>query len=141
LNLVPRGANLGYGPVKSCATPYDILNTNGNGANVVLPKVFFNNPSPARPPSPTGVAFCKQCLPGFHKKLFVAFFNTQRIEAFTLTNDRTKVSATTLVYQNDASIIGLHQITAVQGGGERAMYFSDYKAARGATIKKLVAVD
>ena len=98
INLVPRLtlSNFGWGPSQTCSSPPPApRNTNQDGPNPVMPKLFF-----ATPPALTGAAFCDRCGLSSSGQLFFGDFNTGTIHRATLTSARTGIASQAPFYDH-----------------------------------------
>jgi len=116
INLIAKGANFGWGPHETCATPpQPPANTNQDGPNPVMPLAWFT-PTIA----PTGAAFCVGCgLPSSEGTLFFGAYNTNQITRVVLDPSRTGIASMEVVYTHPRPIL------SVERGPDGAIYFSD----------------
>jgi glucose/arabinose dehydrogenase len=117
LNLVARLKlrNYGWGPSQTCSTPPPApFNTNQDGPDPVLPKLFL-----ASPPALTGVAFCDGCGLSSPGQLFFGDVNTGTIRRAKLTSARTGIASQATFYDHPDSVLSLE--TPLDGG---PIYFS-----------------
>jgi glucose/arabinose dehydrogenase len=117
INLVPRLrlTNFGWGPSQTCATPPPApRNTNRDGPNPVLPRVFFADPTAL-----TGAAFCDGCGLSSPGQLFIGEFVTGTIRRATLTPDRLDIASQAPYYHDPGSILAVE--APLHGG---PIYFS-----------------
>jgi glucose/arabinose dehydrogenase len=116
LNLIRAGANYGWGPRGTCSgtAPRD---TNQDGPNPVLPKLFF-----AGPIGITGVAFCDGCGLGAASEggAFFGAVNGGDIRRVTFDATRSKVRTSSVVLRHSSGTISFE----VGPGGR--IYFSDF---------------
>jgi glucose/arabinose dehydrogenase len=118
INLIPRLTlrNYGWGPSQTCTSPpVAPRNTNQDGLNPVLPKLFFETPAGL-----TGAAFCDRCGLASDGQLFFGDFNTGTIRRAKLTAARTGVASQVPVYVHPDPVLSLE--TRTGGGGP--IYFS-----------------
>jgi outer membrane protein assembly factor BamB len=116
INLVPRLTleNLGWGPSGRCSSPPPApRNTNQDGPNPVMPKLFLRTPLGL-----TGAAFCNGCGLSSPGQLFFGDWNAGTIHRATLTAARTGVASQAPFY--DAAYV-LSLETPLDGG---PIYFS-----------------
>jgi glucose/arabinose dehydrogenase len=117
INLVPRLTltNFGWGPSQSCSTPpLAPRNTNRDGPNPVLPRLFFESP-----PALTGAAFCDACgLTGAGNLFFGAYVNGTIYRA-RLAPDRRSIASYAPFYDHPGGVISVE--TPLRGG---PIYFS-----------------
>jgi glucose/arabinose dehydrogenase len=117
LNLVPRLTltNFGWGPSQTCGTPPPApRNTNRDGPNPVLPRLFFENP-----PALTGAAFCDACGLTSAGHLFFGAYVNGTIYRARLTADRRNVASYAPFYDHPGGVISVE--TPPDGG---PIYFS-----------------
>jgi glucose/arabinose dehydrogenase len=117
INLVARLTlkNYGWGSSATCQSPPPApRNTNQDGPNPVLPKLFF-----ATPLGLTGAAFCNQCGLSSPGRLFFGDYNTGTIRRARLTSTRTGIASKGPFYVHSGSVLSLE--TPVEGG---PIYFS-----------------
>jgi glucose/arabinose dehydrogenase len=116
INLVAKGANYGWGPRATCATPPPPpANTNQDGPNPVMPLAWFTPPT-----APTGAAFCVGCgIPSSEGNLFFATYNTRQITRVVLDANRTGIASMGVVYTHPRPILSMER------GPDKAIYFSD----------------
>jgi glucose/arabinose dehydrogenase len=117
INVVARLTlrNYGWGPSETCSSPPPRpQNTNQDGPNPVLPKLFF-----ARPPALTGAAFCNDCGLASKGHLFFGDFTGGRIRRARLTAPRMAVASQTTYYDHPGPVLSLE--TPADGG---PIYFS-----------------
>ena len=119
VNLIPLTlANFGWGPSQTCGPPLPApLNTNQDGPNPVLPKLFF-----ATTPALTGAAFCRQCGLSSDGRLFLGDYKAGTIRRATLTSARTGIASRAPFYDHPTAVLSLE--TPVDGG---PIYFSTPK--------------
>jgi glucose/arabinose dehydrogenase len=117
INMVTRLTlrNYGWGPSQTCSSPPPApQNTNRDGPNPVLPKLFFTTP-----PALTGAAFCHQCGLSSSGRLFFGAYNTGTIRRARLTPARTGIASHALFYDHPGGVLSVE--TPVDGG---RIYFS-----------------
>jgi glucose/arabinose dehydrogenase len=117
INLVPRLSlkNFGWGPSETCSSPPPApQNTNQDGPNPVMPKLFF-----ATPPGLTGAAFCHGCGLSSNGQLFFGDFNAGKIRRARLTPARTGITSQAPFYDHPVAVLSVE--TPVDGG---PIYFS-----------------
>ncbi len=117
INRIFRGANYGWGPTQTCATPVPPpQNTNRDGPNPILPQTYYN-PTTA----PTGVAFCAGCNlgPGSEGSMYYGTFNTRQIRQVTFDSRHRRITGEALAYTHSSGIL------SVERGPNGALYFSD----------------
>jgi glucose/arabinose dehydrogenase len=117
VNLVPRLklTNFGWGPSQTCSSPPPApRNTNQDGPNPVLPRLFF-----ADPPALTGAAFCDGCGLSSPGQLFIGDFNTGTIRRASLTSDRLDIASQAPFYDHFGTVLSVE--TPLDGG---PIYFS-----------------
>ena len=117
LNLVTAGANYGWGPNETCATPPDApANTNQDGLDPTLPVAWFPTTI-----APTGVTFCRTCGLGSDTNGALLFgdYNNGVIRRVRLDQSRTTVVSQASIYDHPSGILSVER---APGG---AIYFSD----------------
>jgi len=117
LNLITAGANYGWGPSETCSTPPAApLNTNQDGPNPTLPKLWFPTTI-----GPTGLAFCAGCNlgSGSDGAIFFGDYNGGSIHEVTLDATRTDVVSSSVVFTHTDAVLSL------EVGPDGAIYFSD----------------
>ena len=117
LDLISAGANYGWGPSETCATPPAApANTNRDGPSPVLPKLWFSTTI-----GPTGLAFCAGCGlgTGSDGAIFFGDYNGDSIHEATLNAAHDQVVTSSVVFTHSDHVLSLE----VGPGG--AMYFSD----------------
>jgi glucose/arabinose dehydrogenase len=120
INLVPRFrlTNFGWGPSQTCSSPPPApRNTNRDGPNPVLPRLFF-----ADPPALTGAAFCQACGLSSGGQLFLGDYNDGRIHRASLTSDRLDIASQAPFYDHPDPVLSVE--TPLDGG---PIYFSTKK--------------
>lgn len=125
INLVTRGANLGWGGVFDCTSGKPPKNTNQNGDRVTMPKALLQiNPQLSdRPPTPTGIQVCEHCqIAKFRGRLFVATFQPGLIYTWQIggaNNKRNTLKDKQLSYFHGPPI------TALEKDGQGVLHFCD----------------
>lgn len=116
LNLIDRGANLGWGPTWTCDTPPPPPeNTNQDGPDPVLPAAWYETVF-----APVGVAFCDGCgITDADGDLFFGGWLDSAVRQVTLTADRMGVASQAVVYTHSGRPISF------EVGPDGAVYFSD----------------
>jgi glucose/arabinose dehydrogenase len=117
VNRIVRGRNHGWGPSETCSTPPPPpVNTNQDGPNPLLPKLFFPDPI-----APTGLVFCESCGLGTasNGRLFFGAYNTGQIRRVKLGAKRLGVVSQSVVYNHDGPVLSME----IGPGG--SLYFSD----------------
>jgi glucose/arabinose dehydrogenase len=117
LNLVPRLTltNFGWGPLQTCDTPpLAPRNTNRDGPNPILPRLFFEDP-----PALTGAAFCEACGLPSPGDLFMGAYVNGTIYRLRLTPDRRNIASHAAFYRHPGGVIAVE--TPLDGG---PIYFS-----------------
>jgi glucose/arabinose dehydrogenase len=116
INLISKGANMGWGPHETCSTPpAPPMNTNQDGPNPVLPKWFFGSVI-----APVGMAFCVGCgISSAEGAFLFGAYNDSRIRQVTLSADRLSVASVSVVYTHSSFPLSMER------GTDGALYFSD----------------
>jgi glucose/arabinose dehydrogenase len=117
IDLIPKLSlnNFAWGPSATCSSPPAApRNTNQDGPNPVLPKLFF-----ATPPALTGAVFCDQCGLSSPGQLFFGDFNNGTIYRAKLTSARTGIASQAPFYDHPEAVLSLE---APPDGGP--IYFS-----------------
>ncbi len=117
LNVVPEGANLGWGPSATCDSGAAPRNTNADGSNVVMPQRYYDTTI-----APTGVAFCMECHLGTSREgtLFFGSYNDGSITEATVSKDRMQVIETRVVLQPAVLVLSMER------GPDGSLYYSTY---------------
>ncbi len=104
VNRVVAGANQGWGPGATCATPPAApRNTNQSGPAPQQPQHFW-----AAPRGVTGAAFCDDCgIGGLDGRLLVGDVNTGTIRSLTLNGDRTDVATDQVLADHTQGVLSL----------------------------------
>jgi glucose/arabinose dehydrogenase len=120
INLISRSRleNFGWGPSQTCSSPPPPpTNTNQDGPNPVLPKLFFSVP-----PALTGAVFCSGCALLSSGQLFFGDYNTGTIHRAKLNSARTGIVRQGAFYHHPTSVLSVE--TPLNGG---PIYFSTTK--------------
>lgn len=117
LNLVPEGANLGWGPAATCDAGVAPANTNADGPHPVFPQLWFT-PTIA----PTGVAFCDDCHLGTVSEgaLFFGAYKGGSLTRVALSGDRTAVKDQRVVAHPSSMVL------SIERGPDGSLYYSTY---------------
>jgi aldose sugar dehydrogenase len=117
LNLVPEGANLGWGPSGTCDSGVAPANTNADGPHPVLPQLWFS-PTIA----PTGVAICDDCHLGTVSEgaVFFGAYNDGSLTRVVLSGDRTAVEDQRVVAHPSSMVL------SIERGPDGSLYYSTY---------------
>jgi glucose/arabinose dehydrogenase len=106
VNRIVRGANYGWGPSATCATPPSPpRNTNRDGPSPRLPLAWY-----AASLGPTGAAFCSPCGAlgtASQGAFFFGAWNTGEIRRLILTADRRRVAAHSVVYDHPSGVLAI----------------------------------
>ena len=117
LDLISAGANYGWGPSETCATPPAApANTNQDGPSPVLPKLFIPTTVGV-----TGLAFCAGCGLGADSDgaIFFGDYNGGAIHQVTLDAARNNVATSSVIFTHTDAVLSL------EVGPDGAIYFSD----------------
>jgi glucose/arabinose dehydrogenase len=138
INLIDEGANYGWGPSATCATPPAApANTNADGPSPRFP-TFWYSPSDG----PTGTAFCRQCgLPGYDGTLLYGAWQYGQVRALSLDSSRQHVTGQSLVYTHTSAEAPL----SLETGPDGSIYFSDkhaiYRLTGGGSSAPKIAIN
>ena len=105
VNLVPRLTltNFSRGPSQICETPPPApRNTNRDGLNPILPRLFFANP-----PALTGAAFCDLCGISTPGDLFIGAYVNGTIYRVRLTPDRRSIASYAPFYRHLGGVVSV----------------------------------
>ncbi len=121
LNRIVRGGNYGWGPAADCGSATPPSDTNRDGPNPILPRLWFT-PTIA----PTGLAFCDGCALGPHSAdtLFFGTYNTGDLWRVELSRDRRRVLRSEVVASPSDLLLSL------EAGPDGAIYYSTYLGIR-----------
>ena len=122
LDLITAGANMGWGPSGTCATPPAApVNTNQDGPTPVLPSLLIEAASGI-----TGARFCSGCGLGTSNEgrfFWVKYSDSAygaEIHGATLSADRTAVTSDTVVFRPPRP-----GALSIERGPDGALYYSD----------------
>lgn len=117
LNIVPEGANLGWGPSATCASGSSPTNTNADGPHPLLPQRWFS-PTIA----PTGLVFCDGCHLGTDSEgaLFFGAYKGGALTRVRLSPDRRAVAGSHVVAEPSAMVL------SIERAPDGSLYYSTY---------------
>ena len=116
VNLIAAGDNYGWGPNETC-TGTSPANTNQDGPNPVLPKMFYGNTIGI-----TGIAFCDGCGLGHRSEgaAFTGAVTNGDVTRVLFNGARDAIAGHSVVYDHGGSTLSFE----VGPGGR--IYFSDF---------------